>query len=200
MFRVTTTFAGPYVVGGGITRTYFMPSSGAESDAAGAMLAFWTGARAVIRTDTTITVLPAVETIDPANGEITGVAAVTGGSVAGLDDSSALPPQTQGVCQLRTGGYVDGREVRGRIYLPAMGAGSWSNGNFAAGRRTLIESAAATLLAGGTSDWQLVVWQRPRVDAVDSSGDPVPDRAGSVHAVSAIVLAAKTAVLRSRRD
>lgn len=200
MFRVTTQFSGTYVVGGGVTRTYFMPSSGAESDAAGAMTAFWAAVKSCIHTSTTIAVLPVVETIDPTNGEITAATAVTGSSTTGTDDGNALPPQTQGILQLRTGGYVDGREVRGRIYIPALTVSGWRDGNWVSTKRAIIETAAATLLAGGTSDWQLVVWQRERLADPDHEPNPITHRDGSVHAVSALVLAQKTAVLRSRRD
>jgi len=200
MYRVTTTFTGPAVAGGGITRTYFLPSAGAPSDSAGAMTAFWTGARVAIRTDTVISVLPTVETIDEETGDITAVEAVTGSTQNGLDDSTYMPPQVQGVLQLRTGDYVDGREVRGRIYIPSLGAASWTGGNWAGTKRTAIEAAAATLLAGGSDDWQLVVWQRPRVDATNAAGEPVPDREGSTHEVTALILTQKTGVLRSRRD
>lgn len=198
MYRVTTTFSGTWVIGGGITRTYFDVGGGTAQQAATAMTTFWTAVRQVIATDLTIAVIGAVETMNDATGAITSVTAVTGSSQLGLDDSVKLPPQTQGIIQLRTGDYVDGREVRGRIYLPAMGISSWSSGNYASGRRTTVEAGMAALLVDANS--QLVVWQRPREAGVNAAGEPVSQRDGTSWAVTSMVLAAKTASLRSRRD
>lgn len=198
MLRVTTTFSGAYIVGGGITRTYFDTTASTAQDSADAMIAWWTAVRAAMSVTTTITVLGTVEEIDPANGEIQSLESVTGASVSGTSDGAALPPQTQGIVQLRTGDYVDGREVRGRIYIPSLTVSDWQNGNWVSSRRTTIEAANAALL--GDADSQVVVWQRERLADPDHLPDPVTHRDGSIWAVTAISLPAKTGVLRSRRD
>lgn len=197
LYRVTTTFAGPSVVGGAISRIYFLITGGTPQQAATAATTFWASARVAIDDSLTITVAPQVEQVDPVDGDLVAAVPVTGSSVAGQDDGAVLPYQIQSVLQLRTGVFSDGREIRGRIYLPGPSASTFANGVYSGTRKTAVEAAGAALISDANST--LAIWQRPR-EANSGKNHDLDQRDGSSEAVISATLWSKMASLRSRRD
>jgi len=183
LWRVRTTFTGPMVVGGGVQDFYFDSNVGTTQDAVDAAHTFWTAAHDCFRVDT-IAHFPSEVTILGANGVITGIDSVTApGNVSGVDDSDPLPPQTQMLVRWRTGQFSNGREVRGRTFIPSAGEATSFLGAPTASRVAALAAAANTLVTDTSA--QLVVWSRTHQVAfpVDSSS-----------------VWSKFATLRSRRD
>lgn len=65
-------------------------------------------------------VLDEAAIINPATGQTTGVVPIDGTSFAGAAAGDALPWITQGLLRLRTGVYSNGREARGRVFIPGL--------------------------------------------------------------------------------
>lgn len=77
--------------------------------------------------------------------------------------SEGLPPQNAMVVSLRTG--IAGRSYRGRLYLGGFGEASQSNGAFAAGYvsaiQTYLDDLVAALGSGGSNtDYEWGIWSR----------------------------------------
>lgn len=129
-----------------------------------------------------------VTIFNPADGLPTGVTGVTPPTVMGTESNEVLPLASQGLLHLRTGAYRDGREVRGRLFLP--GAGETSNnfdGTPSATYHSVIDAAAAVLVADASAGW--CVWSRPKDSGI-----------GLMFPILQANLWAQWAVLRSRRD
>lgn len=194
MLRVLTVFTG--YLGTPYYNTFYF--NGAIAAATQGLVddvgAFWSSALNYSTVGLFFTVQPEVYEIDPATGET--VAATTLASVTdnGNDNGSTLPPATQGLIRLITGDYVDGRAVKGKVYIPALcntAGGNAPNSTF-----KLAENGYAQQLVSdtaGTTPWG--VWSKPRV-----ATDDLPARAGSFHPITTSSVWEKYAVLRSRRD
>jgi hypothetical protein len=194
MMRVTTAWTSPN--GGPGTSTMFVNGDGSllAQDAVNAIAAFWNGLSARIATAVDAAIESDVYVINAANGEATGVhstappAVVTSGTV---DQNSAA---TQGLVRWLTGVYLDGRQVRGRTYIPGPMESDNAAGRPGSAWLTPVQAAANTLVGTGL----LGVWRRPLPDPEAPNGPPL--RAGSFHLVNAASAWGEWAVLRSRRN
>lgn len=84
-----------------------------------------------------------------------GVTPVTGvGSLTG----SLAPSVLQAVLQCRTGSYINGRENRGRIFIPGLLTSNDSSGNPSTTFKNAINTAAAALIADANTTW--CIWSR----------------------------------------
>lgn len=126
-----------------------------------------------------------VPTIDPATGDIMSVATVADGEFTGNRSGATLPPATQGLLRLLTGSYEGGRQVRGRIFIPALSveAGTSVPG---AGPTGQWGTSAVTFM-GDVLDagYEWVVWSRKN---------------GVQRTIIGATPWSQYAVLRSRRD
>lgn len=141
-----------------------------------------------------------VPTFSEATGKITKVDAVTPVSGVGGLAAEALPYATQLLTRLITSQFVNGRRVRGRIFIPGLSETDNTAGLPAATLRTTATTAATGLITQSTGT--LAVWSRP-YSALDDDGQPIPGktpRVGSQHAVTSVSTWTQWSVLRSRRD
>lgn len=81
---------------------------------------FWDALASAIASGVSWTVQGEVAHIDDSTGQTTGVTSVSSVTGAGTDTHDPLPWATQGLIRLRTGVYIGGRELRGRIYVPGL--------------------------------------------------------------------------------
>lgn len=152
MYRVTTTFTGPLVNGGGINRLYFDEAGGTAAQAHAAVTAFWQAVDELMHVDLAFSVEGEVELVDE-TGAITGVENTDTVSGAGANTGDPLPPATQGLVRWRSGLYVGGRELRGRTFIPGISElMSGTNGRPSSGALTVMNVAAGNLIANGTSE------------------------------------------------
>lgn len=164
MYRIRTGMTGSQ--GGQLLSTQFFNVIGGltAADAVADLHTFWTTVAGQIANDLTLQIEQEVAEVDIATGEVTGIVPVSSASISGGDTRNALSWATQGLLRLRTGTYVGGREVRGRVFIPAPTDGNNSNGQPATGYQTAINAALATLLGSSTSE--LMVYSRKHRDAV----------------------------------
>lgn len=124
-----------------------------------------------------------VSLIDIATGDLIGVRTVTpaGGSATGAGDG--LPPTSQLLVQMHTSFYLGGRELRGRMFLPAQTeANNTATGVPAPAYCDGVKTGAQTL-ADNAANW--AVYSRKK---------------HAVATVSTCTVWSQWAVLRSRRD
>jgi hypothetical protein len=205
MYRVTTLIGGPYVQGGGIAQHYFDDLGGSVNGAITAVGNFWTAVLSLVGSGTTFAVQGTVEQVRVTDGAITAVLSGTATTKTGTGGTTLLPLATQVVAQWRTGVYSDGREIRGRTFIPALITTVGTTGVPTSGTQTTVAAAGAALIAD--ANCELVVYRRERLasDALGSPGMP-GYRSAKTHrdGISAVAATCsspnKYAVLRSRRD
>lgn len=184
LYRVRTRFGGGLVVGGGINDLYFLQASGTAAQAVAAVAALYNAVAPGISPQVTFVTDPEVLTIDDATGGGVTITTITPNNGVGSGTGEPLPPTTQGLIRLRTAGFVGGREIRGRIFIPGyVEARNSSVGTPDSTAINQMNNGIAALLAAANSD--LVVYS-------------------PTHHTSVPVLSANAwgqwAVLRSRRD
>jgi len=147
---------------------------------------FWNQLQARLRSTMTATVAEEVALVDVATGQILELFPVTGGSVAFSDTGEPLPPSNQALLRLRTGIYVAGRELRGRLNVPGCMEDDSSGGVPSGSLITAVEAAwtFAMTTSGGAAGGPVVYSDTHHVSAP----------------VSFVSMWNQWAVLRSRRD
>lgn len=126
---------------------------------------------------------PEVDVMD-LDGTVTGSVSVTAAGASGGTSGQQLPHANQLLLRLRTGSFVGGRELRGKLYIPGtMSADTDSTGNPTTARINTVNAAAAALVTDSAGGWS--VWSR---------------KSAARSGISSATCAPFMAVLRSRRD
>lgn len=168
--RVRTEWTG--LPGGPALSTMYFPNSVVTQGCIDAVDAFWTSMASRIANDAAWVVQADVDEIDSVTGNIVAVTSGTANPGAGTDAAQMLSLGTQGLLNLRTGQYVAGREVRGKIYVPVPTTTQNSDGVPTAAYQAALVTAYAALgtAAGGTG---LRVWSPTHgVEFVSSAQSP----------------------------
>lgn len=184
LYRVRIVATGP-VGSPWINTWFFNESSGSAQDAVNATGLFYTHLSAgAFRDDMTWATEPDVSLINDDTGEIIGVDSTSPYSLVGTSVTDAVPTVAQVLLRLRTGTFINGRELRGRLFIPGI----------TETRNDAIGDVDSVLVA-----------------AVNDAADEVIDDANSewrvysrTHSTSRAVAVgscwSKWAVMRSRRD
>lgn len=183
MYRVRTQITGgqggPY-----LSTMYFNVIGGLTAANANAAIgAFWLAVKGKVASGMVMATEAEVATIDIGTGEVTGLTPVTPVSNTGTAAGDTLPPASQGLLRFRTGTFVGGREIRGRLFIPGACEVDSTSGVPVAGYLTTLNSAASALIADANSE--LVIYSKAHREL------------GTVLSGSAW---SQWAVLRSRRD
>jgi hypothetical protein len=205
MWRVTTIIGGPYVQGGGIQQFYFDQAGGTAAQAQTAVKNFWNAFISSIGSGTTFAVNAAIESVSEPTGDILSVTAGTAGTTSCTGGTTVLPMQVQGLLQLRSGVYLDGREVRGRVNIPALISTANAGGVPTSSIQTTIAGAGAALIADSVSTVGIYRRERLARTQVGTKGSPgylseQTHRDGVFEPASSATASTKWATLRTRRD
>lgn len=148
MLRVRVNWTG---LNQGFSVMHFNPPGelqGDAQDAADAAGAFIGAVDNFLRVDQAWTIDPEVLVIDPTTGQTTGVRTVTVTPGTGADAGNAVPNASMILVRWRTGDFFNGRELRGRTFIPGATATSvQANGNLSDTAVQAINAAAATLIS-----------------------------------------------------
>lgn len=184
MLRVRVQFTS--VIGGSpYLATHYFTGDDDQSGADAAVVAvgnFWGAVDAIMDSEVSWTTVPEVAVLDNA-GVLQGILATTPQSGVGAVTGGSLPLASQGLIRWITNGFVGGRRLRGRTFIPGLTTNALNNGRLASGSQTTLDTAAEALIADVNTT--LAVWSK-----TNSLSFPV---------VSATVWN-ELASLRSRRD
>lgn len=164
----------------------FAPMSDAEINGALAdVRTFYAGIAANYTSTTSIQVVSPCAIIDEDSGDLLGMGGTsTPAVVPGTTGAGFGPPQVAILARLNTGVVVDGRILKGRVYLgpfqTAVTAGSAPGAPTVAGIQTPLTTLIGT--PGGT--YNVAVWHRPRPA---STAHPLPRAGTAVPVVSGTV-------------
>nr|CRY96139.1 hypothetical protein [uncultured prokaryote] len=197
MIRVRTFLTGTAVVGGGINDLYFRTVDGTEAqDAVNLCASVWDDMTTYCGR-WTATWESEVAIVEDSDGNIESYAPVTAPAPVIADQSiNVTAPATQGLVRFNTGGVVNNRRVKGRMFVPGILAFNVTPNGAFNGAAALQTTLTATLL-GPSVEPDLLVWSRPFAPTAQRPGVA---REGSSFLVSGIGVDDKFAVLRSRRD
>lgn len=123
--------------------------------------------------------------INPTTGDITDVYALAQATYTSSNAGARLPVVDQALVQLRSGYYLNGREVRGRWFIPGLNVGINSAGAVSSTFITALQGYNSTLMTSAAGAGDLVIYSRKNGVSVDVNSMPIW---GSF------------AVMRSRRD
>ena len=184
LMRVRTVFSGvpgtPWY-----SNLFFEGGTGLFQDAVDAVAAFWEDCSAAISPLVSWTVEGTVTVLDPVTGQPVGVIAATGDGGPGTASGDMVSRASQILVQLRTGEFLNGREVRGKIFIPGVvGSTVDADGGVETAVVAQFEGYTATLLANSATV-PLSVWSRT---------------GGIAYPVVDAPVSSEWAVLRSRRD
>lgn len=138
--------------------TFWFDGGDTAAAAASAVTTFCNAIKTKISTSISGSLDPSCYDIDITTGKPTAVTPVSGTIGGGTDAGEVLPYATQGLLRLRSGVFINGREVRGRLFLPAPTEASNSAGFPLSAYQTAIDTAAAALIADTPTHWSL--WSR----------------------------------------
>lgn len=183
VLRVRTEFTGvpgtPW-----LSTMFFAGGDQTAANAAVAAVADWWGDLDGDMTDEiSWRTLPDVELINDSTSELQDIFSVTPETGNGGNVNERLSPATQALMRWRTGSIVNGREVRGRTFIPGLTEQTNDAGVPSSGFTASANAAAATLVGLGIL----------RIHPTSRIVNPNPE-------VIAGSLWANWAVLRSRRD
>lgn len=126
-----------------------------------AVFNFWDDVRVQIDSSVIFDVRTTGREVDEATGTLTGFWSAPGlAAVAGTGTGQSVADATQVLVQWRTGVVLNGREVRGRTFIPGLNAVNLADGNIGEAYRAAIETAAETNLIPLSIGFG--VWRRPK--------------------------------------
>lgn len=153
VLRVVTKFTG--ATGSPYYNTLMFTGTGATNaqDAADAARAFWNAFQGTIADTIKADVQSEVEELNVGTGKVEAVHSKTTSQISMAASNTMLPRTTQGLIRVRTGFFVDGREQRGRIFIPCLTEVSNDIGVPSSGIKSTANTAAAALIADADSTW-----------------------------------------------
>jgi hypothetical protein len=139
-----------------------------------------------------------IDTVDPANGNITFQDAYTQPAVVtGSSATFFLPTQVMLLMKMGTSSFLNGRRVVGRSFIGPVGRRLNESIQPDPVVTAALQSAGNTM-RGTVGSYEQVVWHRPTYTGVKPNR--VLATPGSVHAVTTVTVGLKYATLNSRRD
>nr|CRY96776.1 hypothetical protein [uncultured prokaryote] len=154
-----------------------------------------TGLLAQLSSSTQYAIAEEGREFDVATGTLTGSwAESTPRSGTGTRPNAPVPNASQALLRLTTSTIIDGRILKGRMFIPGVSYEAVTGGELTFGAQGAIASAFDDLVTAG----ELVVWSRPRSARPDAT-PPVTARAGSAASVISTSAWSELAVLRRRR-
>lgn len=159
---------------GGLSVMYFDEEGFTVAEQRAALNTLWSAVDANLTTSTTWRVDSVGRTLDANTGVLTGDwAEATAYTAAGALSGSAVPNASMLLLRWATGFVINGRAVKGRTYVPGLGAGLLVDGQVAAASSAAISGFAQAFVADGNG---FGVWHRP---SNGSGGDLVTASSGS---------------------
>lgn len=184
MLRVRVVFTS--VIGGSpFLATHYFTGDDDASGAAAAVTAagnFWGAVDALMDNETSWATEAEVAVLDNA-GVLQGIESTTPVTGTGAVAGAALPKAAQALIRWQTSGFVGGRRLRGRTFVPSLTTAVINNGVLTSAAMTALDAAAEALIADVNTT--LAIWSK-----TNSLSFPV---------TSATVWS-EFATMRSRRD
>lgn len=180
----------------GLTQLWWAPGTvgGSTADATDCLARFrasWNTFAPHLSNSVSVDFDPICIAVEATTGVLTGAFAGTDPlTVTGAAAGDVCPRQTQGLLRLGTSTVINGRRVRGRLFLPGvLEADNNVNGVPFSTYTSDATTAFSSILTPGATASSPVIWHRPQGGA-----------GGASPAVTSVSCSPSWAVLRSRRS
>lgn len=196
ILRTSAVLSGTGLPGGGLSTLYWAPGTvgGSTPDATDCLARFrgiFASFIARIPTSITYTFDQTVLAIEATTGVLTqAFTAAPALAVTGTLAGDVLPRQTQGLLRWGTATVINGRRVRGRLFMPAPAEDQNDiGGSPTAGYQTALTTAGATVFIAGATSSEACIWHRPNAAGPGASPD-----------ITSAAASPSWSLLRSRRS
>lgn len=176
-------WTGPPANGGGVSTFYFDDAAGSPAQAVTAVNNALVNFAPFVSNSLSASCGTDIDILDVATGTLQATTSFAPAVTPGSDVADPLPPVVQGLMKLTTTAIVNGRVIRGRIFLPGATEARSTAGVPTAGYLAAVAVFATGLIGAASTDW--TVWSQTN---------------GSQHSVASGVGATKWSFLKSRRD
>lgn len=184
MLRTTVRMAGPLDGTPYFSITHHIgEGSTAASAAQSKVMDFWGDLAPSMGDGLVISVVESALVAEP-TGQKADEYPITAAPVEGSATAELLPPSNQALLRLKTGIFLGGRQVSGRIFVPALNLDASDGGRLNPATPAILEAAVTNNLIG-TDDGDLQVYSKKN---------------GAAYNVTSVSCWEEWAVLRSRRD
>lgn len=145
---------------GGETALHFADST-PPADIVTMLQNFMNACRLTLANSTSVAADPILRELDTTTGALVGEQPLGGSpNIVGNAGTNAVPNAAQGLIRLRTSAVVNGRFVKGRIFVPGMASGMVaSTGELSSTAMTQLATAGAALIVSGQP---FLIWHRPK--------------------------------------
>lgn len=147
MIRVRLNWTGP---SSGFSVMHFDGTLSGAQDAADAAALWWDEVNDRFPTTQAMRVDPEVAEISLGTGQTIGTTSVTTAAIAGTTGSTQVPQASMVLMRWRTGAFVNGREIRGRTFIPGLSLGELTAGGELRQQALDDFNAATSILTGAT--------------------------------------------------
>lgn len=145
MIRLTVNWTG---LNEGVSLWHFDGDTTAATGAAAAATTFLQALDNHMHTAQLWSLDPEVPEISVTTGQIIGQTTITSTSGAGVGAGTPVPQVAQLLIRWRTGAFLNGREIRGRTFVPGLSSVSQTaTGEVTSTVRSQVDAAAATFLS-----------------------------------------------------
>lgn len=169
-----------------LSTMFFTQSAGTAQQNVDNVDTFWNAMLGSIDNSLTYTVLGDVQIIDDSTGLVIGLESATPQVGTGSVSTAVTPPATQGLINMRTGTFISGRGLRGKVYVPGVPVtAATADGRPTAAYTTLLTNAGQGLITNSTANGPWRVFSRTHLQS---------------WAVTSATAWTDFAVLRSRRQ
>lgn len=196
ILRTSAVISGTGLPGGGLSTLYWAPGTvgGSTADATDCLARFrgiFNSFIANLPLSITFTFDQTVLAIEATTGVLTqAFTAAPALSVTGTNAGDVLPRQTQGLLRWGTATVINGRRVKGRLFMPAPAEDKNAAGGVPESTyQSALTTAGATVFIAGATSSEACIWHRPNSLGAGASPDITSASAAPVWAV-----------LRSRRS
>lgn len=145
MIRTRLNWSGP---ASGFSILHWDADLSEAQNAADAATAWWDEINDRFANAQSMRVDPEVHLVDESTGQTIGTTTVTTASVAGTAGAVQVPQPSMVLVRWRTGAFVNGREIRGRTFLPGLSSAEvTSGGEVSANTITDVNNSVTFILA-----------------------------------------------------
>jgi len=190
IYRIRATITG---VGGlpGLSTCYFDepvgPDVGRATTCAGRVRGGWDVVKSSLAAGVTVQVQPAIDVLDETTGNLEGSLTIATPALVTSTGANVGATQVAGGLVFSTGGIVNNRRVRGRLFISPLSQASMAGVTPPAGLGANLDAMGVALLTvSPPAANPLVIWHRPSSPtATDGSSHPA---LGSIHATKYFTL------------
>lgn len=169
VWQVQTVFSGrqgaPW-----LNTMHFLESVVSTASAAvSAVGTFWGIIDSDMNSSITWTTVADVLELDILTGQPLSLVNTTPATGSGGSSNEMLPPAVQGCLRTKTGVFIAGRQVQGKVFIPGINEARSNNGVPDSAEISTVNTAAAGLISGTSNGWCVFSRKHHQADGIGSA-------------------------------